>query len=98
MQKLLSKSTKAAKVKDPNKVQFADPLSEEELEVPEPEFVDGSGSAPPGDPSIASLSKLTSIVEMLAEERGKSKQAGAGIGSCQSHWRCNFHPGSARDS
>ena len=70
MQKLLTRNTKAAKVKDMNRVHFMHPLSEDE-EDEASEGAEESGSPVDGDPMSLSLSKLTAIVEMLAEERKK---------------------------
>ena len=70
MQKLLSKNTKAAKVKDINRVHFGNPLSEDEEENA-PEELEDVGSPASGDAMSQSLTKLTAILEMLAEEKGK---------------------------
>eukprot|EP00435_Cladocopium_sp_Y103_P059707 s418_g21.t1 len=74
MQKLLSRNTKASKVKDINRVHFSNPLSEDEEEA-ELEGEGAVGSPAHPDSMNASLTKLTAIVEMLSEER--KKKAGA---------------------
>ena len=72
MQKLVSRGSKAMKVKDMNPmVQPADFLSEDEvIEGDNAEDQEGDGSADQG-PLAASLSKLTAIVDLLTSEKLK---------------------------
>ena len=87
MQRLIGQNTKAAAVKDLNKVQLQDPLSEEEdgLEV-EMQKAEECGLGAPADPVAQSLTKLTSIIEVLTDDRrkkGRSKldEALDGVGA-----------------
>ena len=72
MQKLVGQGTKASKVKDMNKKVNPSPLSEDE-QVVEDEYggtPEGYGLEP-ADPMTATLHKLTSIVEILADDKKK---------------------------
>lgn len=72
MQKLLSQNTKGAAIRDLNKVQLADPLSEEE-DAAEMELAkaDASGLGAHADPVSLSIAKLTNIIEVLTDDKKK---------------------------
>ena len=72
MQRLIGQNTKAATVKDLNKVRLQDPLSEDEdAKELEMQKDDVSGSAVHADPVVQTLTKLTSIIEVLTDDRKK---------------------------
>ena len=75
MQRLIGQNSKAAAVKDLNKVSLHDPLSEKkdggEAAM---QRAEGSGLAAPVDPVAQSLSKLTSIIEVLTDDRKKKSR------------------------
>ena len=74
MEKLISQNTKAKKAIEPNKDVVLDPLSEHEEEgLVEVVGPGESGSPPPGNPLAATLSKLTDIMSLLAEDKKKAK-------------------------
>ena len=75
MQRLIGQNSKAAAVKDLNKVSLHDPLSEEEDGGEAAmQRAEGSGLAAPVDPVVQSLSKLTSIIEVLTDDRKKKSR------------------------
>ena len=93
MQKLVSRGSKAMKVKDMNPmVHPADFLSEDEvIEGDNAEDQEGDGSADQG-PLAASLSKLTAIVDLLTSEKVKKASTSklevaldSGAGSSSDH-------------
>ena len=76
MQKLLTQNSKAATVRDLNKVRLMDPLSEGEDEgeagmVKEEECGLGAGA----DPVTLSIAKLTNIIEVLTDEKRKKDKS-----------------------
>ena len=75
MQRLIGSNSKASKVKDVNVNFTMDPLSEEEDgEIEEQQGATGSGSAQdtsPKDPMHSALHKLTSIMEVLTNDKVK---------------------------
>ena len=70
MQKLVGQGTKASKVKDMNKKVNPSPLSEDEHVIEDEHYgmPEGSGLEP-ADPMTATLQKLTSIVEILTDDK-----------------------------
>ena len=76
MQKLVGQGTKASKVKDMNKKVNPSPLSEDEQVIEDEHYgmPDGSGLEQ-ADPMTATLQKLTSIVEILTDDKKKRAAA-----------------------
>ena len=76
MEKLIGQNSKAAVVKDLNKVRLQDPLSEDEDATEmEMQKEDGAGSGAHADPVAQSLSKLTSIIQVLTDDRKKKDKS-----------------------
>ena len=76
MEKLIGQNSKAAVVKDLNKVRLQDPLSEDEDATEmEMQKEDGVGSGAHADPVAQSLSKLTSIIQVLTDDRKKKDKS-----------------------
>eukprot|EP00435_Cladocopium_sp_Y103_P052193 s1798_g16.t1 len=76
MQSLLHQNTRATKVKDLNQKVSPDPLSENDaVQEEEEELVPADAGLGERSPIASTLSKLTSIVEMLTDERQKKTTA-----------------------
>ena len=72
MQKLVGQGTKASKVKDMNKKVNPSPLSEDEQVIEDERYgMPEESGLEPADPMTATLQKLTSIVEILTDDKKK---------------------------